>query len=233
MTRTAKLFHPSTIILVAANLVPLFGIFLWGWDAFLLLVLYWMETAIIGFWTILAIAIAPHQTLGPSAKETSRWFLVPFFIVHSGIFMGVHFLFLWSLFSGDWAARIHGPIEFVRIIVIGAGLWVPLVALFISRGVSSLLLVIGPIILPSWLTAKPAPATATDTNPFSEQRLLGGFYTRIIVMHLTLIVGGGIAVALGSVGALVLMIALKIAVDLKLHLKNDFPSATPVAVTTV
>jgi len=150
MTLAAKLLHPSTLILIAANLLPLIGIFFWGWDAFLLLMLYWMETAIIGFWTILAIAIAPRETLGPGARATSRWFLVPFFIVHSGVFMGVHFLFLWSLFSGDWAASVHGPIEFIRRIVIATGLWIPLAALFISRGVSSLLMLFGPTILPSW-----------------------------------------------------------------------------------
>lgn len=41
-----KLLYPSTLILVAANLVPLLGIAFWMWDVFLLLSLYWMETAV-------------------------------------------------------------------------------------------------------------------------------------------------------------------------------------------
>jgi len=50
------LLLPSTLILLAANLVPLIGVFMWGWDAFVLLVLYWLETAVIAFWTVVRIA---------------------------------------------------------------------------------------------------------------------------------------------------------------------------------
>ena len=223
MSFAAKLFHPSTLILFAANLVPLLGIAFWHWDAFLLLVLYWMETAIIGFWTMMMIAVAPHETIGPKARQTSRLFLIPFFIVHSGIFMGVHFLFLWTLFSGDWEPRVHNPVEFFDVIVIGAGLWVPLAALFISRGFSFLLTTAGAHLLPAWLSLAPQDSQAGDDNPFSEKRLLGAFYSRIIVMHLTILVGGFFAVALGTTGALMFLVALKIAIDLKLHLKSDFP----------
>lgn len=231
MTVIAKFFYPSTLILIAANLVPLAGIFFWDWDAFLLLMLYWMETAIFGFWTILAIGISPHQAVGPTAKKTSPWFLVLFFIAHSGIFMGVHFMFLWALFSGDWAASVHGPIEFIRKVVIETGLWIPLAALFISRGVSTLLPLLNLRILPAWLV--PKPVHVSDNNPFSGQRLLGGFYTRIIIMHVTLIIGGAIAAGLGSAGALALLVALKIAIDLKLHLNDDVPKTTPIVPTIV
>lgn len=233
MSLTAKLFHPSTLILIAANLVPLLGIAFWHWDAFLLLVLYWLETAVIGFWTIMAIAIMPHDTVGPSARQTSRWFLVSFFIVHSGIFMAVHFLFLWELFSGDWAQQVHNPMDFIRVIVVATGLWVSLAALFVSHGFSFLLMAFGARIFPRWLSLAPESNQTSDDNPFSEKRLLGSFYSRIIVMHLTILFGGFVAVALGSVGPLVLLVALKIAVDLKLHFKNDFPgSAKPRVVTT-
>jgi hypothetical protein len=43
------LLRPSVLILVAANLVPLIGVIFWGWDAFVLLMLYWLETAVIAF----------------------------------------------------------------------------------------------------------------------------------------------------------------------------------------
>jgi len=232
MNLAARILHPSTLILIAANLVPLLGIAFWHWDAFLLLVLYWMETAIIGFWTITSIAVAPHQTVGPKMRQTSRLFLVPFFVVHSGIFMGVHFLFLWELFAADWARRVHNPVEFVSIIVIGAGLWVPLIALFISRGFSFLLMTAGAHNLPAWLSLAPPDSQPADDNPFSEKRLLGGFYSRNIVMHLTILIGGFFAVALGTTGALMFLVAIKIAIDLKLHLKSDFPNTKPQIVVT-
>jgi Family of unknown function (DUF6498) len=218
MTFLAKLKQPSMLIMIAANLLPLIGVLFWGWDVFLLLVLYWFETAIMGFWIIVAILIDPYQAIGPTAKQTSRTFLVLFLTAHAGVFMGVHFMFLWALFAGDWTKVVHGPFDFVRIIVIGSGLWIPLIALFISRGVSTLLPFLNPDILPVWLAAK--PVHIADANPFSEQRLLGGFYRRIIIMHLTLIFSGFVAGAIGSVVPLVLMIALKIAIELKLHLRE-------------
>jgi hypothetical protein len=137
-------------------------------------------------------------------------------------------MFLWALFAGDWANAVHGPIDFVRIIVIGSGLWIPLIALFISRGVSAMLPLLNPDILPVWLA--PKPVYIADKSPFSEQRMLGGFYTRIIVMHLTLIFSGIVAGAIGSVVPLVLMIAIKIAIELKLHV-NESPDAKPAPAT--
>jgi hypothetical protein len=54
------LLHPTTLILVAANAVPIIGVLYWQWDAFLLHMLYWLESAIIGFWTMARIvASAP------------------------------------------------------------------------------------------------------------------------------------------------------------------------------
>ena len=64
--------QPSTLILIAANLVPLLGVFLWGWDAFVLLVLYWLETAVIAFWTIVRIATQPRDALGDIKFEGSE-----------------------------------------------------------------------------------------------------------------------------------------------------------------
>lgn len=223
-----KLLHPSTLILIAANALPLLGVLFWQWDVFLLLVLYWMETAIIGFWTIVAIALIPHQVIGPKADTTSRAFLIPFFAAHSGIFMSVHFMFLWALFSGTWTASVNGPASFLQRIVLDTGLWVPLLALFFARGVSCFLMAANPGILPRWL-APLTPKQSLDNDPFSDKRLLGGYYTRIVVMHLTILFGALIASMFGTIAPLVLMIALKIAIDLRLHLKNDL--AEPKAVT--
>jgi hypothetical protein len=60
--------------------------------------------------------------------------LAAFFTLHAGIFMGVHFLFLWELFAGPWARKIHGPRDFVDQVIVATGLWVPLIALFVGRG---------------------------------------------------------------------------------------------------
>ena len=93
----ASLLHPSTLLLIAANWIPIVGVLYWGWDVFVLLVLYWLETAIIGVWTIARIVLAPRGSIGPLA---ARLAMAAFFVVHSGMFMGVHMVFLWALFSG-------------------------------------------------------------------------------------------------------------------------------------
>jgi hypothetical protein len=133
------LLRPSVLILVAANLVPLVGVIFWGWDAFVLLMLYWLETAVIAFWTIVRIATLPRDALGKiryegSDQTPSPLGLAAFFTLHAGIFMGVHFLFLWELFAGPWERKIHGPRDFVDQVIVATGLWVPLIALFVGRG---------------------------------------------------------------------------------------------------
>jgi len=51
------------IALLAANVIPLFGVLFLDWDAFSIVLLYWSENLVIGFYNILKIAFAavPHQ----------------------------------------------------------------------------------------------------------------------------------------------------------------------------
>ena len=77
------LLHPSTLLLLAANSIPIFGVLYWGWDVFVLLMLYWLETAIIGGWTIARIALAPPGSLGNmrscrrSGAAPTGWCIAP------------------------------------------------------------------------------------------------------------------------------------------------------------
>jgi hypothetical protein len=133
-----RLLEPQALILLLGNLVPLIGVVAWGWDAFVLLMLYWLETAIIAFWSVLRIATMPPAALGDIKyegydKQPTPIALAAFFTVHAGLFMSVHFLFLWELFGGDWPRRVHGLRSFVDQIVIATGLWIPLAVLFVAR----------------------------------------------------------------------------------------------------
>ena len=49
----------SVLFGLAANLIPLAGVLFWQWDTFQLLMLYWMETVIVAFWTIRRLARLP------------------------------------------------------------------------------------------------------------------------------------------------------------------------------
>jgi hypothetical protein len=210
-----RLREPSSLALIAINAIPVLGILVWHWDAFLLLMLYWMESAVLGFWAIVAVALSPVKALGPLAKDKSRFGIIAFLLLHSGIFMGVHFMILWELFAGGWAGRIHGVREFVSLIVIGQSLWFPLLALFLMRGAVVLLTIFKPEWIRGW-----QPETVSfmdaDEGAFPINGPLFGFYIRIFIMQFVLIVGGVIAVLIGAAAPLILLIVIKTAIDLGL-----------------
>jgi len=223
-----NLTRASTILIVVMNLVPLAGIFLWHWDAFLLLILYWFETAIIAFWTMVRIGFFPVADLGgvetPSGKHfASRLGLIAFFTVHSGIFMTVHFVFLWALFSDNWSRGVHGVFSFFDRVIDATGLWVPLLVLFIGRGLGMWFDVYGPrfaamlgIGTPRHSAADPAPTLGG---------LVSGLYGRIIVMQFTIILGAFLSFLSGSIAPLVLLILIKTVIDVLSHIAIDLGAA--------
>ena len=206
------LANPSTLFLLAANLIPLLGVLYWDWDLFLLMMLYWSETAIIGFWHILRLAL-----------ETKFFaiFLVPFFCVHFGGFMTGHFIFLMALFGQKRGIQVHNVKDYVDQILIGNHLWIPFTALFLSHGVSFFVHTLKPKMDQDFGLA-PAPL---NRGPFNPGDLMAAPYKRIIVMHLTIIFGGFLSMALHlDKAAFVLMVALKTFVDLGAHTRKNIPA---------
>ena len=214
--------------MIAADLFPLAGIAFWHWDAFLLLMLYWMDTAVIAFWTMARIAMTPREALDKlritsgGKSINSPWAIVPFFVVHCGIFMAVHFLFLWVMFSGAWSRRIHGPTDFVRQIVLENRLWLPLAGLMLGRGVSFLFHVVQPELLQrierALFPRRPVRIHVPAGSIGGEIAIL---YVRVVIMQLAIIVGGFLSILLGTMAPFVILILLKTAVDVVLHLAVD------------
>ena len=202
--------NASTLLLVAANLLPIAGVVWWGWDAFVLLMLYWLETAIIGFWTIVRLVVSPTavDVSGKPLDQMSvaaRVGLGAFITVHAGIFMTVHFIFLWALFSGSWSSEIHGVGDFVRVMIVGTDLWIPLAFLFVVRGAMLMGL---PLRRRLGIVAEQAAEPTGPENPVI------GLYVRIIVMQVTIILGAWFAILAGDgVGPLILLIVLKTLAD--------------------
>jgi len=219
----ARLHEPRSLVLIAINTVPLVGILLWSWDAFLLLVLYWLETVVLGFWVMAAVMLSPRTVMAPLSGMTSRIATVAFLLVHSGVFMSVHFMILWELLAGSWAPRIHGPGDFFGSIVIGQGLWLPLAILFVIRGVEVLLTTFEPKWAVTVLPVMSSDGTYPVTGP------LFGFYVRIFIMQFTLVLGGVIASLIGASIALVLLVVLKTAFDLGMIFNMDERAAAHTA----
>jgi len=94
------LFLPATLATLAVNLIPLYGVLWWGWDTFQLLMLYWIETVIIAFFTIRRLARLPEELARRARAKTDPgdFALTSFFTLHAGIFIAVHFIFLWAFF---------------------------------------------------------------------------------------------------------------------------------------
>jgi hypothetical protein len=203
---------PSVVALVIANLIPLYGVIFWGWDLFGLMALYWMETGIIGLFAMVQMVFA------------ARWFslfLVPFFTLHFGGFMAGHMLFLAIMFGG---MRDISPGQIPAVLenlLFGRGYWVAFLALFVSHGVSFVLNV-WRYLRPGTPDAKPGPGeVVTAKNP--PQGVMIGAYGRVIVMHVTILLGALLVEVFGTqVAAFALLIAIKIAVDVAAHIRKNF-----------
>jgi hypothetical protein len=216
------LLQPATLLLVAVNLVPLIGVYAWGWDGFVLLMLYWLETASIAFWTIVRIVATPREAFqdakfAGAAKPPVPILLAIFIAVHAGVFMAVHLLFLWAVFSGAWSRKIHGIDDFVREMIVGTGLWLPLLALFVGRGLLTLYETIRPALLRHAGITEPAqPPAASAASPGAA--IVLGLYVRIFVMQITIILGMWMVLLSGTRGTLALVIAVKTAADIAVTL---------------
>jgi len=193
------LASPSSLILIAANLFPLAGALLGNWQLGPVLLLYWAESAIIGFFNLAKVIVI---------GKWSALFAGPFFLGHFGGFMAGHFLFLYAFFLQDpavdpaMAGNLHDVAAHFMI------LWPALLALFISHGYS---------FVHNFLGRREYIGRRVK-DQMSEP------YSRIIFMHLVIIFGGGLSLILGDT-TLVLMgvIIVKTIVDLRAHLKQHQP----------
>lgn len=59
--RTAR--SRSALVLLVANAIPLVGVAFFGWSLFTILVLYWIENGIVGFWNVPRIVMARGSIL--------------------------------------------------------------------------------------------------------------------------------------------------------------------------
>lgn len=91
----------SSLALIAANLIPIFGVFYWGWDVSAILILYWLENLVIGALNVPKIWLA-------QGERVQKLFLIPFFIFHFGMFCFGHGHALESLFDIDLSPAMLG-----------------------------------------------------------------------------------------------------------------------------
>jgi hypothetical protein len=214
-------FDLSVWALIAANVVPLAGVLFLGWDAGVILLLYWAENLIIGGYSVLRILFAAS---GPPVSHIQKVLLVPFFAIHYGGFCAVHGIFV-SIFVGGLGGGAQaaafpdhdqwpGPLVFVGLLVgvvrhfwdeHGEELLWPLVALALSHGIS---FVQNFIVRGEHRSAGP-------------KALMAAPYGRILLLHVALIVGGLPVLLLGSPLPLVaILVVFKVVADVFLHARS-------------
>jgi hypothetical protein len=194
-----SLASASTLALIVANLVPVAGTLFLGWSLSDVMVLYWAESAVIGLFNIARIIVIGRWT---------ALFAAPFFAGHFGGFMAVHFLFIYTLFVQGPGNFSDGAGDLKEVALLFTSLWPALAALFLSHGFSFFSNFIG----------RGEYRRRTVGDQMSEP------YSRIVFMHLVLIIGGGLSLVIGQTGpVLVGVIVLKVLFDVRAHLKEHAP----------
>ncbi len=192
---------PSYIApVIIGNAVPLLGVLLWDWSVFELMFLYWAENVVIGLITLCLMLVTGLR--GGLRMLVPGLFMGAFFTFHYGMFCLGHGTFVITLFYPDGGQQLDGglfaPVSFVR----DSGLWQGFFWALTGMAVVQIVQIIQ-----NW----------QETGAKTPQQIMMGPYARIIILHVTLILGGMAAMAMNQpVAALIVLIALKTAFDLGL-----------------
>lgn len=190
--------HPSSWVLIAVNLGLITAVVAWDWQVFDIVFLYWVENLVIGAINVLKMIAASPK---PGKSNAIKLFLIPFFIVHYGMFCYGHGIFVFSMFSeqseGGDSLGITQAWELLNTSML----------LAVSLLAASHLF--------SFFRNFIAGGEYKRTHPSD---LMARPYGRIVVLHITIILGAFLTQAFDSpLGLLVILMVLKTLVDLAMH----------------
>ena len=187
-----NLSHLSVVILIAANLVPLYGVLFRGWQIFPLLFLYWFENVIIGMFNALKMLLCKSDN-HKSAKIAAALF----FCIHYGLFTLVHGIFIFVVFGGE--------VEVQSLWNEGFG-WAML-DLFVSHGISF-----------AFNYIKGGEYKRTSLNKLMQEpydrvvilhlTIIGGGFLMTVLQS--------------PVAGLIMLVLIKIVIDLRAHVSQHF-----------
>ncbi len=191
------------LIICGLNLLPLCGVFLWDWQSFDLIFLYWMENVVIGAVMILRMVVRRYESPFELAFPL---FLAPFFAFHYGMFCWGHGTFVVSLF-GEFPDRME---------LVPAALEVLAEPTMLAALASLVFLQ-----LFDWQKDFAKHGFGTD----SVKDVMVAPYRRIVVLHITILASGFLLGVLEEpLAGLVLLVALKTIFDLW-HFEHDRQAA--------
>ena len=201
----------TSIILIAANLIPLVGVFFYGWDLKNVMLLYWIENLIVGAINIIRIVF-----IAADKKVLSRLFTSAFFTFHYGFFCVAHGSLLFELLSIriDGLEDMFSPID----MLMSASLIINY--LQNSMGGTALLALFAMLISHSF-SLKMHYFKNGERHRMTVSKAMRMPYQRIVVMHIGLIAGAFLIEEFGSpMYLLVALIAAKVVTDVTFHRKE-------------
>lgn len=100
-SRSVRRLPGAAVAIVAANLVPLAGVLYFGWDLFMVLLLFWFDNVVIGLFTVARIALSrvegSNRSVSPERRrKNAAGYGFGFFF-----FTMIHGLFLILIFGHD------------------------------------------------------------------------------------------------------------------------------------
>jgi hypothetical protein len=220
--------------LIVANLIPLFGVLFLGWNVWTILTIYWLENGVVGIFNLLKMSKAEGTepvgsgvtatVNGRPVTESGKAILIPFFIIHYGLFWVIHGIFIltlpmFPLFGATGAGPFGGDVLGDVPSDGGAGIAsdpgaiaIVLIGLFISHAISYRLNFIG----------------RGEYLRTSAVQQMGAPYGRLVILHITIILGGmAIAFTGAPAAAVLVLVLLKTALDLGFHLAEHRAGPVP------
>lgn len=199
----------SNAFLIAANLVPLIGVLFFGWDGKGIIVVYILETIIIGILNALKMLIVylvngtRNEKKGKSefTQGVSGLGLIPFFLFHYNFFIFVQSV-LFFAFSSMWEPMGRGPEPF------------NVIANFRLYINDDTLLALGSLLIANLSYFADDFLLSGKYKTVSMQSLMMAPYKRIFLQQFLVILGGFIFMLTGGISVVMgLFVVLKIIAD--------------------
>ena len=198
----------DTLLTIGFHLLMLLGVWIYGWSAYSLLILYWLETLVIGIWTVILVTAMPRQPIrlfsSPAQPATTGIGMALFVLAHAGVFMFVHLFMLQGLFDMDLGAGSVLDISGIVALVLDGRLWLPLAGLFVIRALMTY---------------------ESLRKGDNVDRQLTGFYFRIVVMQFAILGGGFLGIFLGAQAALIMLVIVRVGFELAIPSIEDYVEA--------
>jgi hypothetical protein len=198
------------LMLIAGNSVALLGVLTWGWHVHDILYLYWAENLVIGVLTLVRLLV--HGSRMGATVMFGALFAAGFFIVHYGIFMLGHGAIIVDIFFPE------------DIVGAGVGEFEALFAMPFLLDIQGFWFAMAGVVLADCVIA--ARDVARDRNRTLELKglhmIMAAPYGRIVVLHITIIVGALLMQATGADSMfLVVFVVMKIMYDLGIITLSD------------